>query len=305
MSMKVNETTTYQINQLLIHSSDKVWYFNRNQVDSGNSSGLVNYYGYGQFVELGNSDSLGKVRVTTNSIVENRPIESQTAGLNWLRRHSDIELMGSTHLNGTNPICIFLKVGKFELTSDSRFRFRVIDAHTCKYPNISPFDNTRTIYRRKGSGIVSAKTYRDFKYPVTVYACLYVDGDHPVMVKLFEKPRGVTTWSENQYKATNVTLTTAVPIDSSSSVQVAILVQSQCTCDQGTQSGFNAYRPVFVDDISDLIPERRRYIWRKFGTSRDDDKAGYDIDPNLLDGRWHLVRPVYVKKSSGWEDIDE
>ena len=90
-------------------------------------------------------------------------------------------------------------------------------------------------------------------------------------------------------------------------VTLVIYNNSQCSCDQT-----NKNRPVFAADITQYIPDKKGYVWRRFGSSATEDPEGSAIaermgkeESELLDGEWHLVRPFFYKSGSEWVDVEK
>lgn len=183
---------------------------------------------------------------------------------------------GYTSHNGRPAFCMHLKVSDFERNADNSVSCTIYTASLRKLSN-----NSTTWY---------------FGYPVDVYASLLIGdvddygGDYAAMLAainpvskewLFNKPSGVSTWADNAYHMSGtVTLTAPNPVGKK--VYLIISVMSICTC---AQSGVDT--PVYIDDISEYIPEKKGYVWRM--------QQGTDPNnPTSEAQNWHLVRPFYI-----------
>lgn len=85
-------------------------------------------------------------------------------------------------------------------------------------------------------------------------------------------------------------------------VLLVIMNKSQCSCDQTGNM-----RPVFAKNIEEYFPPVDPYIWRRFGNNKTEDPVGHQINPAKLDGKWHLVRPLYRTDGSPitWHNVEE
>lgn len=192
----------------------------------------------------------------SNAIERGAPNDSRTVG--W----------GYTSHNGNPAFCMYLIVTDFYRQPDNSIGFTITYAALRKLPSQGYFG-----------------------YPFTVYASLLVNGSVRSKVSLFSKPSGVLTWSDQSYKMSGTKTLTAAKFGNGDTCEIRISILSQCTC---AQSGVDT--PVFEADFTQYIPPATPYIWRRFGTSQTNDPDGYAIDPTLLDGNWHLTKPVYLMK---------
>lgn len=140
-----------------------------------------------------------------------------------------------------------------------------------------------------------------FGYPFTVYASLLIGdvadygGDYAAMlaaiaplskIELFSKPSGVSNWGDNEYYLPNPRVLTA-PSPQGKKLYLIISILSICSC---AQTGIDT--PVYIDDISEYIPDKKPYFWRM--------QQGKDPNhPTTEAQNWHLVRPFYICKQDG------
>ena len=137
-----------------------------------------------------------------------------------------------------------------------------------------------------------------FGYPFTVYASLLIGdvndygGDFAAMladispiskVELFSKPSGDANWGDNEYYMSTPKVLHG-PNPQGNQLYLIISILSICTC---SQAGVDT--PVYVDDISEYIPDTKPYFWRM--------QQGKDPNhPTSEPQNWHLVRPFYICK---------
>lgn len=109
--------------------------------------------------------------------------------------------------------------------------------------------------------------------------------------KLFSKPHGTNTWSDNQIKLTS-TLTLAAPNPNDLPVHIVIGMQCICLCD--VAAGVDS--TVYGVNVSSYVPKVEPYFW----------KMQHAKDPTVTTGtlNWHLARPFYICKTingvKGW-----
>lgn len=209
-----------------------------------------------------------------------------------------------TSHNGNPAFCMHLKVSDFYRNADKSVGFTIYIASLRDLrPQSRFFDYPFTVYASVLVGDVNdyGGNFADMLANSTPYS----------KVELFNKPWYGDNysdsqrhhWSDGHYKlAAPVEL--SAPNSQDKKTYIVISILSICNC---AQKGIDT--PVYIDDISEYIPPPQDgYVWRKFGTNAQEDPAGNTINPQKLDGNWHLVKPLYMTDVVGsgisWVDVD-
>lgn len=222
----------------------------------------------------------------------------------------------SQHYGGNPAFCMHLKLTDFFANHDGSIGFTVKVASLRSFPyggqsnpngqwGIAGPDTrfegvTISPYNEPNIGYNSAPPYIGFGCPFNVNAALFSGKRKLTESTLFSKPTLPDRWEDGYAKLDNPIVLSGKRRPSEDKVVLAILMYSTCSCNQGQTT-----RPVFAADISEYIPKVDPYVWRRFGTSKSNDPDGYNINKDLLDGNWHLVRPFYYKSGNKWRNVEE
>lgn len=220
----------------------------------------------------------------------------------------------SSHAYGNPGFCMHLTLSNF-VRNTTGVSVDVENAYLLQFPytdypgnswNYSPSPSVLSPPEPRVGYNLSPAAYRRFPCPFTVYLqFLDVKSNGTVSklgnpINLFSKD-STAYWTEGQFGVQGKTIGGPWKVDRDDMVIVTVIMNASCSCNQ---TGVDL--PVFAANITQYIPPVSPYIWRKFGTNKTNDPDGYAINPDKLDGKWHLVRPFYFQgKDKKWHDVEE
>jgi len=221
----------------------------------------------------------------------------------------------SQHFYGNPAFCMFLNMDSFYRTQDGQIGLTIRKSGLCAFPYDpsvpSEWSHGPVSPPEDPEGYNTAPLYGSFPCPfeVSIALCTKSGSTYKKLkeVTLFEKDANPGRWSYNYAHSASPTTISGVwkNVSEDDRVVIAIIMESTCSCNQG-----GTVRPVWGIDITAYIPPIDPYVWRRFGKNATEDPDGQRIQnsmgkTNMLDGKWHLVRPIYVRRSNGWISADE
>lgn len=217
--------------------------------------------------------------------------------------HEPLRGWGETSHDGNPAFCMRLKLSDFLRNPDNSIGLTIEDAALRKL--------------RRWNEASQSWGSPFFGYQFTVYASIIVDdvanyrdyqdmfsrSAHYGETTLFTKPASDSRWEDKVYHISAPT-EIAIPDPGANRAYLIVSIYSECTCAQKFTNTL-----VYVDDLERYIPPPKGgYIWRRFGSNAQEDPQGNAINPDKLDGDWHLVKPIYMAEGSGgissWINVD-
>lgn len=285
--MEVNRDGVYEIKQLVIHGSKHyhIPYFNR-------------YFGYNEAYECGDRDGQGSA--------------SEVSAMNRIMETPGVSEIEPGHQTGNPLFCMHLKMDKFIRSVDGTVSVTIETAEVCRFPMIDWRNPTWINPYLPKDG---CKTLTKFGYGFNISASIYVNGNVKSNVTLFHKRGrgerdGAQRWDTGEQGgriSKPITLSAHAP-NKDDKIDFGIFMFSTCTCSQGYEGLRGKKRPVFADELTGWFPPVDPYVWRRFGNNAQEDPVGQQINPAKLDGKWHLVRPLFYVPSEDqrrWKNVEE